>query len=153
MEKFREEHKAEFDAQKAWHDKHAAELEAAGKKIRDAAQAQDRKALQAAREDMKTILESRPKLDEKTKAGMPSLEKMEASIRSVLTADQAKIFDENVKKIEAKKEEWKDRGPGGPPAGGDDGKPHHRKHAKDAGGDKPADAPPAPPAPPAEDAK
>lgn len=114
MEKFRADHKDELEAfgksMKDWHEANKPKFKAIREAMRDAAEKKDEDALKKARADLKALLESRPKPSAALEAGKPSPEKMAAAIRPILTADQAKIFDENVKKLEAAKERLKNRG-------------------------------------------
>ncbi len=138
MKQFHEEHKAELDAfhksMKAWYELNKGKFEAIRKTMREASDSRDKESLKKTQLELKALLETRAKVPESLKAGMPNLEKIAESIRPILTADQTKTFDENIQKMEEMKKKMEDGGfTGRPGREGDkkDGAPPRRRMQKE----------------------
>jgi len=119
------------DSRRAWHDEHKDEFRALRDKMRNAREADDKDAMQAAHDEIRGLMESAPKFDD-----------AHDKVRAVLNEEQQATFDERVAKFHDRKDQWKDPhgdrpsdhrhgfGPDddGP---GHDGTPHHRReHAR-----------------------
>ncbi len=85
-------------------------------------------ALKKMKEDGKKGREVAQKDGEKKKGERPDPAKRLDAIRAILTADQVKVFDENIKQMEAKRAEMKEKGRKGD--GERDGKPEGKRKGK-----------------------
>ena len=88
---------------KAWHEEHRDEFEAIRAKMREAREKKDREAAEAVRQQLETLMATRPKPDTTF-----------AAMREVLATDADKAtFDENLKKLQARMEVRREQGPKG----------------------------------------